>query len=307
MSAPRKRAAGPSPVERAWLDHLAAERGLAEHSLRAYGADLAHLRRHLAGSKRPPESARRDDILDLLRLWRSAGASSRTVSRRLSALRGFFGWLLEDGAIAVDPTRDLARPRPSRPLPRVLSARDVAALLGAPDRATPLGLRDAAGLELMYASGLRVSELVGLRLEDLHLATGTLTAFGKGSKERMVPIGEIAARTVAKYLDDVRPALSGRKMPPRREVFLNARGAPLSRQAFWKLIRRYGVRAGLRARLSPHMLRHSFATHLLEGGADLRAVQMMLGHADIGTTQIYTHVERSRLQKVYRRHHPRAE
>src|SRR5207249_1869044 len=219
---------------------------------------------------------------------------------------GFFTWLAGEGLIRRDPSADLSRPRPHPPLPRLLNHEEVESLLASPDR-SPLGMRDAAAIELLYATGLRVSELLSLRLQDLQLSAGYLSAFGKGAKERLVPVGDLAASRVGLYLKEVRPKLAARNRRQASQVFLNARGGSLSRQAFWRLLKRYGRKAGIRAKLSPHVLRHSFATHLLEGGADLRSVQMMLGHADIATTQIYTHVEQERLQKVYRRHHPRAE
>jgi len=291
----------------AYLDHLAAERGLSKNTLDAYARDLALLHSSMASKKRPIVKASREDFLDLLKSWRIAGASARTVARRLSAIRGFFTWLAGEGLIRRDPSADLSRPRPHPPLPRLLNHEEVESLLASPDRSLPLGMRDAAAIELLYATGLRVSELLSLRLQDLQLSAGYLSAFGKGAKERLVPVGDLAASRVGLYLKEVRPKLAARNRRQASQVFLNARGGSLSRQAFWRLLKRYGRKAGIRAKLSPHVLRHSFATHLLEGGADLRSVQMMLGHADIATTQIYTHVEQERLQKVYRRHHPRAE
>ncbi|HXT19597.1 MAG TPA: tyrosine recombinase, partial [Thermoanaerobaculia bacterium] len=213
-----------------------------------------------------------------------------------------YGYLVASGDRSDNPAEHLLPPRQLQQLPKVLSEEQVAALLAAPDPAQPLGLRDKAMLELLYASGLRVSELVGLTLAQLRLDEGFLVAFGKGSKERIVPVGEQAEGWLRRYLVDVRGGLlRGR----HAEVFLNHRGAPLTRQGFWKILEAYGRRAGIRA-LSPHMLRHSFATHLLEHGADLRAVQMMLGHADISTTQIYTHIHQQRLRSLYDRFHPRA-
>ena len=295
------------PLIQTYLDHLAAERGLSRNTLAAYAGDLALLQREMAARGRGVEQAGPEDFARLLRSWRVAGASSRTVARRMSALRGFFAWLTGTGIIRRDPSADLSRPRPHPPLPRLLTREEVVVLLEAPDLARPLGVRDAAAIELLYATGLRVSELLSLRLGDLRLAAGHLSAFGKGAKERLVPVSDVACAKLGRYLREVRPVLVARSRKPSDRVFLNGRGGSLSRQAFWGILRRYGRKAGVRARLSPHVLRHSFATHLLEGGADLRSVQMMLGHADISTTQVYTHVQQDRLQKVYRRHHPRAE
>ncbi|MCM2269476.1 MAG: tyrosine recombinase, partial [Thermoanaerobaculia bacterium] len=219
------------------------------------------------------------------------------------AARGFYGWRVEEGLRGDDPTATLVTPRRVRRLPAVLGERDVASLLAAPDVATPRGLRDRAMLELLYASGLRVSELVGLRLPQLRLEAGFLIAFGKGSKERVVPVGESAEAWLRRYLAEVRPRWARGR---HDAVFVTARGGAMTRQTFWGLIKRHGRAAGIEQPLSPHVLRHSFATHLLEHGADLRAVQAMLGHADISTTEIYTHVHRERLRRVYDEHHPRA-
>ena len=311
-------AAIPSPLYRTWLDHLAAERGLARNSVEAYRRDLGLLAAHLESKREKnggksrregvsPAETTREDLLDLLKSWRVQGASSRTVSRRLSALKGFFAWMVAEGIVAKDPLVDLHRPRPMRSLPKVMSHEEVLALLAAPDITTPLGLRDSAALELLYSSGLRVSELLTLRLRDLQFGSGYLSAFGKGSKERLVPVGEIAAARVSAYLTNVRPMLAAKAKKPAPELFLNSRGGSLSRQGYWKHLRNYGLKAGMKRRISPHVMRHSFATHLLEGGADLRSVQVMLGHADISTTQIYTHVHKERLREVYLKNHPRAE
>ena len=290
------------PVLASWLDHLAAERGLAQNSLSAYERDLAFLARLMEG--RPLASAGQDDLLRALRTMRTSGRSPRSVARWLVAVRGFYGWLAADAAIAEDPTARLEAPRTWKTLPKVLDGADVARLLEAPDRATPRGTRDAAMLELLYATGLRASELTGLTLGDLHLDAGYLRCVGKGSKERVVPMGTPAGAAVSAYLESGRPALlKGRRS---ETLFVGRGGAPLTRQGFWKLIKSYGRRAGIRAALSPHVVRHSFATHLLENGADLRAVQMLLGHSDISTTQIYTHVNRERLKRLYRDFHPRA-
>ena len=286
----------------AWLDHLSAERGLARNSLAAYRRDLEALFRQLAG--RGLVDARQDDLLLALRRMRTAGRSPRSVARWLVAVRGFYTWLAQGGAIADNPAARLTPPKVWKTLPKVLDGSDVVRLIEAPDRADPRGARDAAMLEVLYATGLRASELVGLRLRDLRLDAGYLRCVGKGSKERVVPLGAEASFALQAYLALGRDALLAGKRS--ESVFVGRAGKPLSRQAFWKLIKAHGRRAGIRVSLSPHVVRHSFATHLLENGADLRVVQMLLGHADISTTQIYTHVNRERLKRLYRDFHPRA-
>ncbi len=286
-----------------YLDHLAAERGLSPNTLAAYRQDIEALAREL-GEGRAPENARREDLLRHLRRMRVESRSPRSVARWLVAVRGFFGFLLAEEAISDDPTAHLEAPRTWRTLPKVLGAGEVEALLAAPDRGEPRGLRDAAMLEVLYATGLRVSELTGLRLGDLHLDAGYLRCVGKGSKERVTPLGGEANAALQRYLATGRPALLGTRRSDA--LFVNHRGGAMTRQGFWKILRAYGIKAGLRTRLSPHTIRHSFATHLLEHGADLRSVQVLLGHADISTTQIYTHVNRERLKRLYKAHHPRA-
>jgi integrase/recombinase XerD len=286
----------------AWLTYLAAERGLARNSLAAYRRDLEALGARLG--ERPLAEAGQDDLLLALRGMRTAGRSPRSVARWLVAVRGFYAWLAREGMIVDDPAVRLEPPKVWATLPKVLDGSDVERLLAVPDRTHPRGLRDAAMLELLYATGLRVSELVGLKLRDLRLDAGYLRAVGKGAKERVVPMGAEAAAALTVYLSSARPALL--KQRPSEAVFVGRSGAPLTRQGFWKLIKAHGRRAGIRTALSPHVVRHSFATHLLENGADLRAVQMLLGHSDISTTQIYTHVNRERLKRLYRDFHPRA-
>lgn len=294
----------PSDVVQSYLDHLAAERGLSANTLLAYRHDLERLRAAVEPT-RPIERARRDDILSVVQRMRVDGRSPRSVARWVAAVRGFYAHLLAERAIEDDPTAHVDAPRVWRTLPKVLSSVEVAALLDAPRRSGgPRGLRDAAILELLYATGLRVSELARLHLGDLHLDAGYLRCWGKGSKERVVPLGGEADAAVQRYLAEARPAL----LVQRRSdvLFVNERGAALTRQGLWKLIKRYGRLAGIERPLSPHVVRHSFATHLLENGADLRAVQLLLGHADITTTQIYTHVNRERLRRLYESFHPRA-
>jgi integrase/recombinase XerD len=294
-----------SPFRRAldrWLDELQSERGLAANTLAAYRRDLLRLEGDLRERQVEPLAADAQALAGHQRRLLRAGLAPRTLRRALAALRGFYGHLVAAGERADNPAEHLLPPRRLQQLPKVLTEAQVADLLAAPDVAQPLGRRDKAMLELLYASGLRVSELVGLTLGQLRLDEGFLVAFGKGSKERIVPVGEQAERWLRRYLGEVRGGLlRGR----HAEVFLNHRGAPLTRQGFWKILEAYGRRAGIAA-LSPHVLRHSFATHLLEHGADLRAVQMMLGHADISTTQIYTHIHQQRLRSLYDRFHPRA-
>jgi integrase/recombinase XerD len=286
-----------------YLDHLAVERGLSGNTIDAYRRDLQILARHV-GPRRNPESVRREDLVELLRRMRVEGRAVRSVARWLVSVRGFLSYLKREGVLEDDPAAHLEPPRTWRSLPGVLPYEEVEALLAAPDRGSAGGERDAALLEVLYSTGLRVGELVGLRLGQVHLDGGYLRVMGKGAKERVVPLGSEAAGALKIYLERGRTTLLvGRRTDV---VFVNRRGGPLSRQGFWKILRAYGRLAGIRTPLSPHTLRHSFATHLLEHGADLRSVQLLLGHADISTTQIYTHVNRERLRRLYGSFHPRA-
>ncbi|HET7290895.1 MAG TPA: site-specific tyrosine recombinase XerD [Vicinamibacteria bacterium] len=287
-----------------YLDHLRVERGLADNSLLAYGRDLSLLREHARERRRPVLALKQAELTDFIGWLRSRGLSPRSVARAVHALRGFYRYAVREGKIDVDPMENLKAPRAFKALPRVLSAAQVDSLLAAPDVKTPLGVRDRAILEVLYATGLRASELVGLKPADLDLEVGLLTCFGKGRKERLVPMGRAARQWVSRYLDGVRPVLAKGRQVPR--LFLSQRGGPLTRMGLWGIVRRHAVTAGVERVLTPHVLRHSFATHLLEHGADLRALQAMLGHADISTTQIYTHVSRERLRKIYDEFHPRA-
>lgn len=286
-----------------WIEHLTVERGLSSNTTAAYRRDLEILSRTL-GPERRLEQAGREDLLRTLGTMRAEGKSPRSIARWLVAVRAFFSFLHDEGIVEDDPAARLDPPRAWHHLPRALDGAAVEQLLSAPDRGTPRGLRDAAMLEVLYATGLRASELVGLRTGDLHLDSGCLRCIGKGSKERVVPLGAEARDAVRAWLATGRPAL----LRTRRSdwLFLNRSGLPLTRQGFWKILKAHGRRAGLGGALSPHVLRHSFATHLLEHGADLRSVQLLLGHADISTTQIYTHVNRERLRRLYAHHHPRA-
>ena len=290
----------------AYLTHLTVERRLAANSVESYARDLTMLAAFAAGKGLAVEALARADLEALVRDLMSEGRSPRSVARAVASVRGFYRFLLVDGRLTASPADDLRPPRSWKVLPRYLSVEDVDALLARPDVATPRGLRDRALIELLYATGMRVSELVSLRPADVNLEASYLTCTGKGDKQRIVPFGDEAGAWVARYLRDGRPLLLGRRTSPR--LFVNARGGGpgLTRVGFWKILKAYAVDAGLPRTLSPHMLRHSFATHLLERGADLRAIQMMLGHADLSTTQIYTHVLEQRMRTVYDRFHPRA-
>ncbi len=286
-----------------YLDHLAVERGLSAASVAAYGDDLRAFGRWLGQSGLSARTLDRAGLARYLKAQRTRGLSAKSAARSLSALRGFYGFAGAHLEFPADPTADVASPKLGLALPRSLSEAEVERLLAAPETGSPLGLRDRAMLELLYASGLRVSEIVKLPRDAVDLAAGILRVVGKGGRERIVPFGASAGEWLARYLKEARPGQDRKRSP---SLFLSARGAAMTRQRFWQLIEGYGRKAGIRTRLTPHRLRHSFATHLLEHGADLRALQMMLGHADISTTQIYTQVSRGRLRTVYDRFHPRA-
>jgi integrase/recombinase XerD len=288
----------------AYLDHLRVERRLADLTLESYGRDLRALLAFAAGVERTAESLDRAALEAFVREQMTAGLSPRSVARMVASVRGFYRFLVLDRRLTSNPADDLRPPRAWPSLPKFLSVGEVDRLIARPDVASPLGLRDRAMIELLYATGLRVSELVGVRQSDLHLSEHYLTCVGKGSKERLVPIGEQASEWIERYRSKGRPQLLKGASSPR--LFLNARGGALSRIGFWKVLKRYGLEADLPRSLSPHVIRHSFATHLLERGADLRAIQLMLGHADLSTTQIYTHVLEARLRTIYDRFHPRA-
>jgi len=274
--------------------------------VQSYARDLVLLQKFAAGHGTPVERLTRQRLEELVRLLMSEGRSPRSVARAIACYRGFYRFLVVDSRLKTNPADELRAPRAWKVLPRHLSVDEVDRLLEQPDVTTPRGLRDRALIELLYATGLRVSELVSLRPADVNLGASYLTCTGKGEKQRVVPMGDEAAAWVRRYLREGRPALLGKRTSAR--LFVNARrgGPGLTRVGFWKVLKAYGRRAGVTASLSPHMLRHSFATHLLERGADLRAIQMMLGHADLSTTQIYTHVLQQRMRTVYDRFHPRA-
>ncbi len=288
-----------------FLDALQAERGVSPHTVAAYRRDLADLRAYLRGQARGLAAARPEDLAAWMEGLQRAGLKPASVARRLSAARSLMRHLSREGWLARDPTEHVERPRAGRPLPRTLTPQAAAAVVESANAAAARGLRDRALLELLYATGLRASECLGLRLDDLNLTAGYVICSGKGRKQRLVPLGEEAAGWVRRYLAEVRPrAVRGRD---GGRVFVNPRGGPLSRQSLWKIVRAAAVRAGVARAVSPHVLRHSFASHLLQNGADLRSVQVMLGHADITTTQIYTHLPSATLRRMYDRFHPRAE
>jgi integrase/recombinase XerD len=291
------------PVQ-AWLDHLRVERGLSAHTLVAYERDLMALAAFAARRKASVVDLDKAQLADFVGSLRERGLSARSQARHVFSIRGFYGFVLREGLAAVDPTENLRPPRALRGLPRHLTPSQVEALLAAPDTRTAVGLRDRALLEVLYATGLRASELTSLALEGLDLELGIVRVLGKGSKERLVPLGREAQRWTRRYLDKARPAFAREASPG--VVFLSQRGGRLSAMGLWGAVRRHAVAAGVERVLTPHVLRHSFATHLLERGADLRALQAMLGHADISTTEIYTHVSRERLRKLYDKLHPRA-
>ena len=299
-----------------YLTHLTVERRLATNSVESYARDLTLLATFAAGKGAPVDVLARPDLEELVRDLMSEGRSPRSVARAVACFRGFYRFLVVDGRLKVNPADDLRPPRSWNALPRYLSVEEVDRLIAQPDVSTPRGLRDRALIELLYATGMRVSELIALRPADINLEASYLTCTGKGSKQRIVPFGEEAGAWVARYLRESRPRLLGKRTSAR--LFVNARGREvragatrgagpgLTRVGFWKILKAYALQAALTHSLSPHTLRHSFATHLLERGADLRAIQMMLGHADLSTTQIYTHVLEQRMRTIYDKFHPRA-
>jgi integrase/recombinase XerD len=287
-----------------FLSYLLVERGLARNSLEAYGRDLGRYLDHLERGGVPSvDRISSADVAGFIGSLKDAGLSPRSRARSLSAVRMFHRFLVVENHCRENPTSIIESPRPVRRLPKVLSAREVEALLASPAGESAADQRDRAMLELLYATGLRVSELVSLRLSDLNLQAGYLLTMGKGEKERLVPVGDSARDATAAYLAAARPQLD--RSGASRHLFLSRLGAPMTRQAFWNIIRKRALQAGVRTGISPHTLRHSFATHLLENGADLRSVQIMLGHADLSTTQIYTHVTRERLKRLHEEFHPR--
>jgi integrase/recombinase XerD len=292
-----------------FLSYLRVEKGLAQNTILAYGRDLKRFADFLGKRQKTQiESVNREDIVDFLSSLYKEKLDSRSVARYLVSLRGLYKFAMMEELVTTDPTENLESPKVRSSLPTYLRVEEIDKLLQAPDLATPSGLRDRAMLEVLYSTGLRVSELLNLRIADIDMRMGCVRCIGKGDKERLVPIGRKAIEAVEQYLAHARPKFARPSSPPphNQVLFLTRLGKRLSRVAIWKILHDYGIRLGLRGRLTPHKLRHSFATHLLEGGADLRSVQLMLGHADISTTQIYTHVVEERLKQIYKAHHPRA-
>jgi len=286
-----------------FLDAMWMERGLSENTLAAYRYDLGGLAAWLQSRDRNLTAARREDLLDYLSTRVVDGAKPRTTARLLSSMRRYYRHQVREGRLQDDPSARIDAPRIGRPLPDSLSEAEVESLLSAPDVKDVLGLRDRAMLELLYACGLRVTELVTVTTDQVNLVQGVVRLMGKGNKERLVPLGEEAVDWLQRYISECRPELAGQASA--RQLFITRRGSGMTRQAFWHRLRHYAVKSGINKPLSPHTLRHAFATHLLNNGADLRVVQMLLGHSDLSTTQIYTHVARERLKDLHARHHPR--
>lgn len=294
------------PYIQTFLDYIQYEKGLSEHTREAYRRDLLQFNEFLGRQKRPqdPQDISKQDIMSFLAGQLDEGISHSTIARRLSSIKTFYKFLIMEGHCLNNPTVDLETPKVKRNLPDVLSIEEVDRLLAQPQVTLPLGLRDRAMLELMYGTGVRVSELLSLQIDDINFLAGFLRCWGKGRKERIIPINEASIDWTQRYLARSRNQLV--KTPAERTLFVNAHGRPMTRQGFFKILQAYVMQTELEKEVTPHTLRHSFATHLLENGADLRSVQEMLGHADISTTQIYTHLTRSRLREVYQLYHPRA-
>ncbi len=286
---------------RKFLNYLTVEKGLARNTLESYERDLRKYVFFMRGKQ--PDGIKQEDVVSFLGHLAGEGIATPSAARSLAAIRSFHKYLITDGFAQNDPAMNIETPRGWKRLPKTLNSEDVESLLDQPDRTTSIGLRDKAMLELLYATGLRVSELVGLRLQDVNLERGYLVVVGKGSKERAVPMGEAAMAGVQTYLDSARRGLLNNKESD--SLFISSQRRQITRQMFWERIKFYTRKAGIAQNISPHTLRHSFATHLLDNGADLRAVQAMLGHSDISTTQIYTHVSRERLRKIHEKYHPR--
>ncbi|MBP1770633.1 MAG: tyrosine recombinase XerD [Candidatus Aminicenantes bacterium] len=296
-------ASSPEDALRLFVEFLTVEKGLSRNSVQAYERDVRKLAGHLKAGRIPLVRITEEVLTGFIRRQSQSGLSARSLARLISAMRSFFRFLVLGGFLKKDPSARLTTPSTWLALPKFLTVEEVEALLKTPDAKKPHGLRDRAMIEVLYGSGLRVSELATLKTAEVNLGDGFLVCRGKGDKERIVPLGRSACEAIGRYLAEVRPLIDAED---REELFLSRRGRPFTRQGLWKLLRRHAVEAGLGAKISPHVLRHSFATHLLERGADLRSVQLMLGHSQITTTQIYTHVSRERLRRVYDKFHPRA-
>lgn len=292
------------PLIQQFLDSLWLEKGLSKNTLESYGGDLNTFARWLDGIGQSVVTTRREDVLAYLSFRMASGLKSRSTARSLSCLRSLYRYLLRENLIKIDPTLQIANPKLGRPLPDSLSEADVEKLLAAPDLDTLVGFRDRTMLEVLYACGLRVSELVNLKLNEINLRQGVIRIVGKGSKERLVPLGEEAISWIGRYLVETRNELL-RKNLNQDIVFPSNRGSAMTRQAFWYRIKAHARTAGIEKKLSPHTLRHAFATHLLNHGADLRVVQLLLGHSDLSTTQIYTHIAQQRIKELHQAHHPR--
>jgi len=288
-----------------YITHLMVERNRSRATLSAYRRDLERFLKEIpADGSRSLASLTPPDITGYMKKLRDAGLSAASTARSLAAIKGFYRYLVGQNILAVNPAETVESPKLWKTIPQTISVEEVDRLLGAPDKSTPRGMRDSAMLETMYATGLRVSELISLEMKDVNFEMGYLSVMGKGSKKRSVPMGETALETVKEYRASARQKLMGGKWSDA--LFVTRRGEAMSRQSFWKVIKMYALKAGITKEISPHSLRHSFATHLLERGADLRSVQRMLGHSDISTTQIYTHVAKARMKEVYNKTHPRA-
>lgn len=288
-----------------FIDYLGHEKGLATNTLESYSRDLKQYYGFLSeDADESLESASQATIVAYLMYLRKQGKATATIARRLAALKAFYQFLVKENYVSKDPTNELSSPKLERKLPKVLTVAEVERLLNQPDQKTLNGKRDKAMLEVLYATGIRASELVNLNVDDVDLQEGFVRCMGKGSKERVVPLGEMAKKALSLYISEVRPKLLTN--PNDKALFLNHHGKRLTRQGFWKIVKKYAQAAQIKKEITPHTLRHSFATHLLENGADIRAVQEMLGHSDISTTQIYTHVTKERLKDVYAKTHPRA-
>lgn len=287
-----------------FIDYLSTEKGLAVNTLESYGRDLKQYQDYLRSDGASIQDVSRAKVIDYLLYLQKQGKATATIARRLAALRAFYQFLVRQKRLEHDPTADLESPKLERRLPNVLTVKEVEALLRQPSTGDPAGLRDKAMLELLYATGIRVSELISLNVGDIDLSVQYLRCTGKGAKERIIPVGSLAVKCVREYLAHGRPKLVSD--PDEQALFVNHHGKRLTRQGFWKIVKKYAAKARINKDITPHTLRHSFATHLLENGADLRSVQEMLGHADISTTQVYTHLTRGRLKEVYARAHPRA-
>jgi integrase/recombinase XerD len=287
-----------------YMNFVAVEKGLSRNTLDSYGGDLVRYASFLGGLGCTIEETSKLEVMSYLLWLRKRGLSTKTVARCISVLRGFYRWLADEGMLPGNPLEDMESPRTTRSLPEVLSLDEVDSLLNQPDPSNPVGMRDKAMLELLYATGLRVSELTNLDLNSINMEAGFVVVFGKGAKQRIVPMGQTALQWMRRYLEESRGRLLGNNRSPL--AFVSQWGRGMTRQGFWKIIKKYALKAGIRKNISPHTLRHSFASHLLEGGADLRSVQSLLGHVDISTTQIYTHVTRERLKRIHARYHPRS-